>query len=405
MGFIQAFKGALSGTFADQWKDFYVPRSDVTQTAGLFPAVLKSVNSGRGENTKGYDNIISNGSKILVPEGTALITVEDGAVTGCILEAGGYEFKSDDPNSQSLFAGDGLISSTLKSTWEKAKFGGQPGSRQLAFYVNMKPIPNNRFGTTETIYWKDSFLETMAGGLARGTYSIKIVDPLLFVKEFLPASYLEPNSPIFDFQDIDNNVVDQLFHEFVGCLSAAISKFSNSASENDTDTIIYIQSNASDFAKTMAQEVENKCSWASKKGLTIDEGSVNIVINYDEGTKEKYDAASADDIEIRKERKHIDRVETHRGEAYSENMQGMMAAATGEAMQGAATNENGSVGAFMGMGMAQHQGAEVLGAVSNMPKESEENATEKLLEMKKLLDAGAITQEEYDKIKAQLLGL
>ena len=82
MGFIKAFTGALGGTFADQWKDFYVPRNDVSGTAALFQAVPQSQNNGVGENYKGNENIISNGSKIVVPEGTALITLQDGAITG-----------------------------------------------------------------------------------------------------------------------------------------------------------------------------------------------------------------------------------------------------------------------------------------------------------------------------------
>ena len=133
MGFIKAFTGALSGTFADQWKDFYAPRTDVPATAALFQAVPSGTNAGRGENYKGSENIITNGSKMIVPEGTALITVQDGQITGLIAEAGGYEFKSDDVNSKSLFAGDGILSSTLGQSWERFKFGGQPGSQQLAF--------------------------------------------------------------------------------------------------------------------------------------------------------------------------------------------------------------------------------------------------------------------------------
>ena len=117
MGFIRAFTGALSQTFADQWKDYYLPQSGISSTTAVFRAVPKGTNNGVGQNTKGAENIITNGSKIVVPEGTALITVQDGQITGCIVEAGGYEFRSDDPNSQSLFAGDGLIASTLKETW------------------------------------------------------------------------------------------------------------------------------------------------------------------------------------------------------------------------------------------------------------------------------------------------
>ena len=76
MGFIKAFTGALGGTFADQWKDFYAPEPDVPGTAAIFQAVPYGQNNGRGENTKGNKNVITNGSNILVPEGTALKTVQ-----------------------------------------------------------------------------------------------------------------------------------------------------------------------------------------------------------------------------------------------------------------------------------------------------------------------------------------
>ena len=185
MGFIKAFTGALGGTFADQWQDFYMPRTDVPATAALFQAVAQGTNNGRGENTKGNDNIISNGSKIVVPEGTALITVQDGAITGIITEPGGFIYNSEDPNSQSIFAGDGIIGPLVKSTWEKVKFGGQPGAQQLAFYVNLKEIPNNRFGTQSEIYWDDAFFGTQVGAVTIGTYTLKIVDPMLFIKNFV----------------------------------------------------------------------------------------------------------------------------------------------------------------------------------------------------------------------------
>ena len=137
MGFIKAFAGAIGGTFADQWKDYLVPMQGVPATAGIYPAVPQGTNAGRGSNTKGSNNIISNGSKIIVPEGMALITMQEGAITGCITEAGGFTFTSEDPNAQSIFAGDGIMSSLVKQSWERFKFGGQPGSNQTAFYVNL----------------------------------------------------------------------------------------------------------------------------------------------------------------------------------------------------------------------------------------------------------------------------
>jgi len=409
MGFIKAFTGSLSSTFADQWQDFYGPKQGVPATAALFQAVQQGQNAGYGENTKGNNNIISNGSKIIVPEGTALITMQDGAVTGFIAEPGGFIFNSEDPNSQSIFAGDGIIAPIVKSTWEKVKFGGQPGSQQLAFYVNLKEITGNRFGTQTPIYWQDEFLATKAGGSARGTYSLKIVDPLMFFKSFVPDMYKQPGAPIFDFADMDNPAGEHLFNDFLTCLTGSFKRFSLKSKENNMDTIDYIQNNLDKFAMTMEEEIENTYHWSTNYGLKVI--SVNIQANYDGPTLEILEEARKADQEIRKA--------TRMGQAYSNNMTGMMAAATGQAMQSAAANESNPMMGFMGMNIAQQNGANLMGAVSNMqpqqpaPAQSVETVqtqsvqdpTTKLLEMKKLLDAGAITQEDYDKVKAQVLGL
>ena len=410
MGFIKAFTGSLSGTLADQWQDFYIPKQNVPATAAVFQAVPQSQNNGRGENYKGNENIITNGSKIVVPEGTALITIQDGAITGFIAEPGGFIFKSDDPNSQSMFAGDGIFGQTLKQTWEKVKFGGQPGLQQLAFYVNLKLITGNRFGTQTPIYWQDEYLATRAGGSARGTYSLKIVDPLLFVKNFVPVEYLQPNAPVFDFADMDNPAGDHLFNDFLTCLTGAFKRFSLKSKENGMDTIDFIQSNLDKFALTMDEEIENTYQWSTNYGLKV--VSVNLQAEYDGATLEVLEEARKADQEIRKA--------TRMGQAYSNNMTGMMAAASGQAMQAAAANSNGALAGFMGMGMAQQNGVNLMGSVNNMQQQSSQQVQEqptqsaqtsfqdpttKLLEMKKLLDAGAISQEEYDKVKAQVLGL
>ena len=406
MGFIQAFKGAISGTFADQWRDFYQPRPGFTATSGLFPAMQVGQNNGVGENTKGQENIISNGSKLIVPEGCALLTFQDGAITGFIAEPGGYEFRSDDPNSQSIFAGDGIFSQLIKNSWERVKFGGMATSQQLAFYVNLKEIAGLKFGTPETIYWNDSYLDLKAGGMARGTYSIKIVDPLLFVKGFVPALYYGPDAKVYDFADMDNDSANQLFDEFISALSSGISRFSQKAKENNMDTMDFVQGNMSLFAQEMDTEVENVYHWTTERGIKV--CNVNILINYDEKTQGVLDEIRKDDQEIRRAKRM--------GEAYGNNMAGMMAAASGQALQNAASNENGAMMGFMGMNMANMAGGNLMGAVQQQPAQptpaaqpaaapAEASGTDKLLEMKKLLDAGAISQEDYDKVKAQILGI
>ena len=406
MGFIKAFAGSLGGTFADQWKDFYAPRQDIPETAALFQAVPQGENAGRGENTKGSENIISNGSKIIVPEGTALITIQDGAITGCIAEPGGFIFNSEDPNSQSMFAGDGIFGQTIKQTWERFKFGGQPGSQQLAFYVNLKEIPNNKFGTQSEIYWDDAYFGTQVGCVTRGTYTLKIVDPLLFVKNFVPAKYVQPGAPTFDFADMDNDAGTQLFNEVVSTLSAAFSNYTNDPSKGNR--ISKIQGDQIGFAQAMAKAVEDAYQWKSSRGLEIVKTAI-LAIEYDDDTK-----ALMSDV------KKADALSGARGNAFMQQ-----AAARG--IQSAGENGGGAGMAFMGMGMNAAGG--MMGAMQQQPTQSSyqpafgqtnqqpqpnqanqqqattQDPTTKLLEMKKLLDAGAITQEDYDKIKAQLLGL
>ena len=410
MGFIKAFSGAISGTFANEWQDFYKPRANVPATAGLFQAIPSSQNNGVGENYKGNENIISNGSKIIVPEGTALITIQDGAITGFIAEPGGFEFRSDDPNSQSFFAGDGIFSSTLKATWEKVKFGGQPGSQQLAFYVNLKEIPNNRFGTQSEIYWDDAFFGTQVGAVTRGTYTLKIVDPLLFVKNFVPTKYLQPNAPIFDFADMDNDAGAQLFNEVVGCLSAAFSNYTNDPSKGNR--ISKIQGDQLGFAQSLSTAVEDAYQWKSNRGLDIVKTAI-LAIEYDEDTKE-----------LMKNVKAADALSGARGNAF-------MQQSIARGMEAAGNNGGGAGMAFMGMGM--NASNNVMGAMQQPQTQSSyqpafnqqpvQQTTQPmdqsvqpqqvntqdpmvvLTEKKKLLDAGLITQEDYDKIKAQLLGI
>ena len=383
MGFIKAFADALGGTFADQWKEFLVPKEGVPGTAAIFPAVLNRTNADRGQNLKGSENIISNGSKILVPEGTALITLQDGAVTGCITEPGGYIFKSDDINAKSFFGGDGIIKSTISQSWDRFKFGGQPGSQQLAVYVNMKEIPNNRFGTQSEIYWDDAYLNAQVGALTRGTYTLRIVDPILFVKNYVPMQYLQ-DGVIFDFADMDNPAGTQLFNEVVGSLSAAFSIYTNDPSKGNR--ITRIQQDQIGLASSLSQAVEEAYQWKSDRGLEIVKVAIQA-IEYDEDTK-----ALLSDV------KKADALSGARGNSF-------MQQSVARGMQAAGENPNGGAAgmAFMGMGMNAVGGA--LGGIQQPVNQPSEDPFEKLSKYKKMLDAGLISQEDYDKQKEKILGM
>lgn len=407
MGFIKAFSGSIGGTFADQWKDFYGPRQDVPSTAAVFQAVPYGTNAGRGENYKGSDNMITNGSKIIVPEGTALVTIQDGQITGLVAEPGGFLFQSNDPNSRSIFSGDGLLSSTIGTSWERFKFGGQPSGQQLAFYINLKEIPNNKFGTQSEIYWDDAYLNAQVGAITRGTYTLKIIDPLLFIKNFVPQQYLLPNAPIFDFADMDNTAGLQLFNEVVGTLSAAFSNYTNDPSKGNR--ISKIQGDQIGFAQAMSQAVEDAYHWKTDRGLEIIKTAI-LAIEYDEDTKE-----------LLKDVKKADALSGNRGNSF-------MQQSVARGMQAAGENGSGAGMAFMGMGVqagsnvmqgmqqplgntqnpfiqvAGQSNASVNPTNSSVQMNDGDPYTE-LKKAKELLDAGVISQADFDALKKKVLGI
>lgn len=384
MGFIQAFKGALSGTLADEWKDYYVPMGDVPATAAIYRAVPKGLDAGRGSNTKGSENIITNGSKIVVPEGTALITIEDGKITNFIAEAGGYTFHSNDPNSKSFLAGDGILSS-LVEVFERFKFGGIPGAQQTAFYVNLKEIPNNKFGTQSEIYWDDAYMNAQVGAITRGTYTLKITNPIAFVTNFVPAKYLQPNAEVFDFADMDNDAGEQLFNEVVGSLSAAFSNYTNDPSKGNR--ITKIQGDQIGFAQSLSQAVEDAYQWNTDRGLQIVKVAI-AAIEYDEDTKK-----------LLSDVKKADALSGARGNSF-------MQQSVARGFQAAGENGGGANGmAFMGMGMNAVGGAMGMMQQPQQAAPAAEDPMAKLSKMKQMLDAGLITQADYDAAKAKILGL
>lgn len=385
MGLIQAAMGSIGGSLADQWKDFYTVPGGLPSTAALFAAVPSGTNAGRGANTKGSFNIITNGSKIIVPEGYGLLLFQDGAITGFAAQAGGYVWNSDDINSKSIFSGGGLVESIIKQSWERFKFGGQPGSQQAAYFVSLKELPDNRFGTQSEIYWDDRFLNTQVGAITRGSYTMKIVDPMLFVKNYVPANYLQPGM-VFDFSDMDNPAADQLFNEVVSSLAPAFSLYTNDPAKGNR--IAKIQQDSLGFAQSLSDAVEKGYQWKSDRGLAIVKTAI-VSIEYDANTRELL--------------KTVQRADALMGARGNSNLQASVAAG----MQ--AAGEHGGAAGIFGMGMASNAAGigmmqqPVAPAPSAAPAADDPIA--KLTKAKQMLDAGLITQADYDALKAKALGL
>ncbi len=387
MGFIKnlasAGVDALKSSFGDQWLDFLVPPTPISDTAVVFPAVIQRNNAGRGNNDYGSENIITRGSRIVVPEGYGLLTFQDGAVTGFINEPGAYTYDNQDQNSKSVFSGGGILSSTFQTSWERFKFAGQPGTQQLAFYVNLKEIPNNLFGTQGPIYWDDSYIGAQAGAVTRGSYVLKVVDPILFVKTLVPASYISANARVFDLTQVENPVSSQLFNEVVGSLAGAFSRYVNSPDREAR--ITRIQSDSVGFAQSLSAEIESNYHWTEQRGLSISSATI-ISIEYDEDTTNLLS-------DVRK----ADALAGRRGDSFLKQSVARGVEAAGETGGGTGL-------AMMGMGMgAMGNLVGAAGTASAAPEQVDPAA--QLAQYKKMLDDGLINEEDYDALKKKALGL
>ena len=407
MGLIQAAIGAIGGTLGDQWLDFYGVPDGITSTVAIFPAVPKGQNAGRGSNTHGSDGIITNGSKIVVPEGYGLVLLEDGAFTGFAAEPGAYIWNSDEPASQSVFSGGGLVDSVVKQSWERFKFGGRPSAQQTAVFVTLKELPNNKFGTQSEIYWDDAFLNTQVGAITRGTYTLKITDPLTFIRNFVPAEVIGGRAQ-FDFTDIDNPAGEQLFNEVVGSLAPAFSMYTNDPAKGNR--IAKLQQDSIGFAQSLSAAVEQNYQWKTDRGLEIVKTAI-ISIEYDANTRELL--------------KNVQRADALSGARGNSNLQASVAAGI------EAAGENAGPGGLIGMGLGVgglgvgglQQPVPPAGAPAPAPAAAApaapaapegtpspaasgaEDPMAVLKRAKEMLDAGLITQADYDAAKAKALGL
>ena len=323
MGLIKAGIGALGGTLADQWKEFFYCESmpkEVLVTKGQ-----KRV-SGRSSNTKGSDNIISNGSGIAVADGQCMIIVEQGKVVEICAEPG--EFTYDTSTEPSIFSGNlgDSVRATFQTIGKRFTYGGDTGKDQRVYYFNTKELIDNKFGTPNPIPFRvvDSKigLDVDVSVRCSGVYSYKIADPLLFYTNVCGNVEKE-----YTRDELDS----QLKTEFVSALQPAFGKLSDL--ELRPNQIVSHNTDLED-----AMNVALSAKWGELRGLkvvSIALGSVTL---------------PEEDAEMIKQaqRTAIMRDPT-------------MAAATlvgaqADAMKTAAGNQAGAMTGFMGMGMAMNAG-------------------------------------------------
>ena len=320
MGLIKAGLGAIGGVLADQWKEFFT--CDALDNDVLVTRGQKQI-SGRSSNTKGHDNVISNGSGIAVADGQCMIIVEQGKVVEVCAEPG--QFTYDSSTEPSIFAGkfgQSLID-TFKSVGKRFAYGGDTGKDQRVYYINTKEILNNKFGTPSPIMFE---VMNKRIGMSRtvqvrcnGIYSYIISDPLLFYTRLCGNVEGE-----FTRDRID----DQLKTEFIDALQPAFGALSELELRP-----AQIPNKAAELKKAMNDAL--KADWAETRGISIEKIALNPITLTEEDMKkinEMEDAATMGSNPFM--------------------MAGRMTNATANAMETAAANEGGAMNGFIGMNMA-----------------------------------------------------
>ena len=218
MGILKAALTAASSTMADQWLEFY---SCESMPAGALVVRAKRQTGKHSSNTKGNENVISDGSKIVVNEGQAMIMVEQGVITEIATEAGVYTYNSSE--SPSIFSssfGKGLVN-TFKEMWDRMKHGGDAAKDQKIYFFNMKEIMDNNFGTLSPVPFRMKYEDLgrsfTVSVRCNGKYVFKISDPVLFY-----TNVCGNISGTYDRTTLDS----QIRTEFVDALNPAFAELS-----------------------------------------------------------------------------------------------------------------------------------------------------------------------------------
>ena len=320
MGLIKAGIGALGGVLADQWKEFFY-----CEALDMDTLVVKGSKriGGRSSNTKGSDNLISNGSGIAVADGQCMIIVEQGKVVEVCAEPGEYTY--DTSTEPSIFAGSfgqSLID-TFKSIGKRFTYGGDTGKDQRVYYFNTKEIMGNKFGTPSPIIFevmnkRIGFSRTV-NVRCNGVYSYIITNPLLFYTKV--CGNVEQ---AFTRDQID----EQMKAEFVSALQPAFGALAELELRP-----AQIPAKANELKKAMNDALQ--AEWVESRGISVEKIALNPITLNPEDMKK------------------IQEMEDSMSYGSSAAMMaGRMTTATANAMETAAGNSAGAMTGFMGMGMA-----------------------------------------------------
>lgn len=338
MGLIKALTSSTSSALGDQFKEYVT-----------CPTIEKNVLIQRGyvQHGKGNRNpsegIISNGSTIVVPQGMAMMIIDNGAITEFSSTPGTFTY--DSSSEPSIFT-DGLgkgIVETIKTIGKRITYGGQTAKDQRVYYVNLLAITGNKFGSPQPRKITDDKYG-MIEVTFYGEYAFKVTDPALLVQNIIGTN---PKDTV----TYDEIIGSQLKSKFIEKISEVISKVMRLHHISFGDILMY----NSDITEQMNIALND--SWKEKYGLEITDVSL-ADINLTEASMSR-----------------VNKVDEATIFSDGKMQSGLMANATATSMQNASSNANGAMMGFMGMNMATQAGNTVMGAINQSQTTTQSFAT------------------------------
>lgn len=334
MGIIKAAASTVGGGLADQWLEVIEP-DNMGDTTVLTKGVKVRKDDRRGSNTRGTDDVITDGSVIHVYPNMMMLLVDGGKIIDYTAEEGYYTVKNDAAPSML----NGSLKDAIKETFSRFKFGGVTPQKQLVYYINLQEIKGIKFGTTSPLNYFDNFYNAELFLRAHGTYSIKIDDPILFYTNAIPK-----NKDQVDINDIN----EQYLNEFLTALQSSINKMSA-----DGERISYVPSKSMELSKYMGDVLDE--DWKTLRGMEIVSVAVASISYTDDSVKlinMRNEGAMLGDPSVR--------------EGY---VQGSVA----RGMEAAGKNEAGATTGFVGMGMGMNAGGGFLNQASQANNQQIQN--------------------------------
>ena len=323
MGLIKAGIGALGGTFADQWKEFFYCDSldkDVLMVKGQKRTSRRSSNNGE-------DNIITNGSGIAVADGQCMLIVEQGKVVEVCAEPG--EFTFDASTEPSVFTGNfgDSLAETFLTVAKRFTYGGDTGKDQRVYYINTKELGEILYGTATPIPFRVVVSEERGYKLSvnlrcNGSFTCRICDPLLFY-----TNVCSNVSTQYDAEEL----APRLKSELMNALQPALATLSAKKVQ-----YYEIPAHTLEISEALNEQLSN--IWRKKRGIEVFSFNINSLSIPEE------------------QQKKITEWEENAMTTDPTTAAARLVGGQIDAMKTAAGNTAGAMTGFMGMGMAAGAG-------------------------------------------------